>query len=90
MIRVSIISVIVIVTIMALVGMVLGGGFGYAAGRIAPDLFLNLVPWDDIEPVGTATVIGAFGGVLCGGALGAFAVLLQAVTQWLTRRRESI
>ena len=89
MIRVNIISVIVIVTIVALVGMVLGGGFGYAAGRTAPDLFLNLVPWDDIEPVGTATVIGAFGGVLCGGALGAFAVFLQAVTQWLTGRRES-
>jgi hypothetical protein len=44
------------------------------------------MPWKDVEPVGFATVLGAFGGILCGGALGAFALILQAVEASRTRR----
>ena len=74
-----------IVTASALAGMVLGGLFGYASGRVAPDLFMTLIPWKPIEPVGSATFLGAFGGVLCGGALGAFAILAQLAWVWLHR-----
>lgn len=63
----------------ALAGMVLGGLFGLAAGLLAPTLFATLVPWAELEPVGTAVVIGAAGGVLCGGGLGVFAVIVSAV-----------
>ena len=82
----NIISVFFTVTIGALVGMVLGGAFGYAAGLIGPDIFANLLPWEKFEPVGVATVMGAFGGVLCGGSLAAFAVLVQFVVSLRARR----
>jgi hypothetical protein len=73
------IRVIVTVIAVALLGMILGGGFGWAAGTIAPSLFDRIIPWSEVEPVGGATVIGAFGGVLCGGALGGFAMILQTI-----------
>ena len=60
-------SPFLIVTAGALIGIVLGGGFGYAAAMIAPDLFTHVIPWMDFDPLGTATVVGAFGGVMCGG-----------------------
>ncbi len=74
--------VFITVTVCALIGMVMGGAFGYAAGRIGPDLFENMFPWTEFEPAGVATVLGAFGGVICGGCLGVFAVLMQ----WLGER----
>lgn len=73
------IRVIVTVTAVALFGMLLGAGFGWTAGTIAPTLFNRMIPWSEVEPVGAATVIGAFGGVICGGALGGFAMILQAI-----------
>jgi hypothetical protein len=63
-------------------GMLLGAAFGWNAGTIAPSLFSSVIPWKDVEPVGFATVLGAFGGILCGGVLGAFALILQAVEAW--------
>lgn len=77
-----------IVTASALGGMVLGGLFGYAAGHVAPDLFKTLIPWKPIEPIGSATFLGAFGGVLCGGALGGFAIMAQLAWHWLNRSRQ--
>lgn len=74
------------VTIAALIGMVMGGAFGFAAGRLAPDFFHHLIPWQDIEPSGMATFLGATVGVLLGGGLGCFGVLVQTAVQW--KRRE--
>ena len=58
-----------------------------AAGAIAPDLFIHIIPWEQFEPVGVATVIGAFGGVLCGGGLGVFAVFIELLANWINARR---
>jgi hypothetical protein len=74
--------VFVIVTGCALVGMCMGGAFGYGAGRLAPALFQRLLPWQDIEPLGLATLGGATAGVLLGGGLGCFGILAQMATDW--------
>jgi hypothetical protein len=73
------------VTIAALVGMLMGGLFGLAAGKLAPDFFHRLIPWQDVEPVGMATLLGATAGVLLGGALGCFGVVVQTAMQWKSR-----
>ena len=78
----TVFRVIAIVTLVALFGMVLGAAFGWGAATIAPSFFESVMPWKEIEPVGFATVLGAFGGVLCGGALGVFALTLQAISGW--------
>jgi len=75
------------VTLMAMVGMVLGALFGWGAGSIAPTFFARLQPWTSVEPLGMAIVLGAFGGVLCGGALGGFALFLQLLVIWRTGRQ---
>jgi hypothetical protein len=80
------IRVVGTVTLLAIFGMLLGGAFGWAAGTVAPSFFASVMPWKDVEPVGFATVLGAFGGILCGGALGAFALILQATEAWRSRR----
>ena len=80
------IRVVGVVTGVAIFGMLLGAGFGWTAGTLAPSFFTSVMPWKDVEPVGFATVLGAFGGILCGGALGAFALILQAVEAWRSRR----
>ena len=81
--RFNVFSVFAIVTAASLIGMLLGGAFGYFAAKIAPDLFRHVIPWKDLEPVGSATVVGAFGGVICGGALGAFALVMNAFSEWI-------
>ena len=73
------------VTIAALIGMVMGGLFGLTAGTLAPDFFRRLIPWQDVEPVGMATLLGATAGVLLGGALGCFGVAVQTALQWKFR-----
>ena len=65
----------------ALAGMLMGGHFGLAAGTIAPVLFSHIVPWTDVEPRGAATVYGAVTGVLLGGGLATFAVILQFMSE---------
>ena len=86
-VRLTAVSIIVTVTVTALFGMVLGGGFGYLAGRIAPQFFEHLVSWAQLEPLGVAVMLGAFGGVLCGGFLGGFAIAIQTVAEWVGSRR---
>lgn len=70
------------VTAAALIGLLLGGAFGYAAGKLTPDFFSQINPWTEVEPVGFATAGGATAGVLLGGALGGFGVLLQFLSEW--------
>lgn len=74
-------QVFLIVTGCALAGMVLGGLFGFAAGEITPDFFRHIIPWQDVEPLGVATFFGAMIGVLLGGGLGCFGVLIQFILQ---------
>ena len=78
--------IFIVATGCALVGMLLGGLFGFAAGTITPDFFKHLIPWQDVEPVGIATFFGATVGVLLGGGLGCFAIIVEAVFRW--RKRE--
>src|ERR1041385_1512096 len=61
------------VTVAALAGLAMGGLFGFGAGKITPDFFRHIIPWQDVEPVGFATFSGATAGVLLGGGLGCFA-----------------
>ncbi len=71
----------------ALAGMVMGGLFGYVSGNIAPQFFARVVPWVDAEPVGMATFLGATIGVLLGGGLGVFSVVVHFLLQLLFVRR---
>jgi len=73
-------SIFIRVAIGALVGMVMGGLFGFGAGTITPELFRRIIPWQDIEPVGAAVFFGATVGVVLGGGLGCFAIILQLFT----------
>lgn len=87
--KLTVISVISLVCAAALIGGVFGGLFGLFAGKVAPQIFENLVPWEEqYEPVGTATVFGAFGGVMLGGGLGVFAVIVQFFASLVSRRRD--
>lgn len=64
----------------AIAGMLMGAAFGFGAGVIAPGFFRNIIPWTDAEPRGVATLFGATAGVLLGGALAVFAIIVQAFT----------
>ncbi len=75
-------KIFVAVAVAALAGLVMGGVFGFAAGKMTPDFFQHLIPWRDVEPVGFATFCGATVGVLLGGGLGCFGVLLQFTAEW--------
>jgi hypothetical protein len=82
------VKVFSIVTIGALLGMVMGALFGFAAGSIAPRFFSHLIPWNDIEPRGIGTVLGGIAGVLLGGGLAVFGLLVQAVAGSRYARRD--
>jgi len=71
----------IVVTVAALVGLVIGGLFGLGAGEIAPEFFRHIVPWHDVEPVGFAVFCGATAGVVLGGGLGCFGVILQFISE---------
>lgn len=72
----------------ALFGMLLGGVFGYGAGKITPEFFRRIIPWQEVEPVGVATFFGATSGILLGGGLGCFSVLVQLALQWRSQGRQ--
>jgi len=74
-----------VVTGCAIAGMVMGGLFGFASGNLTPDFFRHLIPWQDVEPVGLAIFFGATAGVVLGGGLGCFGIVIEFVLQW--RRR---
>jgi membrane protein YqaA with SNARE-associated domain len=75
------------VTGSALAGMVLGGLFGYFSGKLTPDFFARLIPWRDVEPIGLATFFGATVGIVLGGALGCFGIIIQTIVQ-MRREKE--
>lgn len=85
-------SVIMTVVAVAALGLVLGAGFGYAAGVLAPQVFEQAFTFSEraakVEPRSAAVLLGAFGGLMLGGGLGAFAVLMQVTSQWIAMRRE--
>ncbi len=81
------IKVFLIVTGCALAGMLMGGLFGFASGSITPRFFAHIIPWTDVEPVGVATFFGATAGVILGGSLGGFGVLMQVIVECNRRRR---
>ena len=72
-------KVFLIVSLGTLVGMVMGGLFGYVAGHITPDFFERRS--GEWGPVGFATVLGGKWGVKLGGGLAAFGVLIQIYLQ---------
>ena len=74
-------KIITTVTGIAFSGMFMGGVFGFIAGKITPDFFHHVIPWQDVEPVGFATFGGATVGVLLGGGLGCFAVIIQLILE---------
>lgn len=71
--------VVLIVTGCSLMGMVLGGLFGLASGTLAPTFFRHSIPWQDVEPQGVATFFGATAGVVLGGGLGCFAIIVHLI-----------
>lgn len=81
--------IFLVVTGCALAGMIMGGLFGLIAGKLTPDFFRHIIPWQDVEPVGIATFIGATVGVMLGGGLGCFGVVIQGLFQWRKRGRSS-
>lgn len=40
----------------------------------------------ELEPIGTAVLLGATAGVVLGGGLGVFAALMHFVTHWIDAR----
>lgn len=74
-------QVVGVVTGCAIFGMVLGGVFGFAAGKLTPDFFRQAVSGENTEPVGAAVFLGATAGVLLGGGLGCFAIAIHTVWQ---------
>lgn len=79
-------NVFITVTVASLIGMVMGGMFGFAAGKVTPDFFRHVIPWQDVEPVGMATFVGATAGVILGGGLGCFGILVQTILEWRRKR----
>ena len=79
------IKIFLIVTGCALAGMAMGGAFGYGAGWLAPGMFRQYFQWQDVEPANAAAVVGATAGVLLGGALGCFGILMQWAFEWRKR-----
>jgi len=83
------IRILLIVIACAMVGMLLGGAFGFAAGSFAPELFENMGNrlLMDGGAAKRGMVIGASGGVFLGGGLGCFVLALQAVFEAIRRPR---
>lgn len=81
--------VFLIVTGCSLFGMLMGGLFGFGAGSLTPGFFRHIIPWLDLEPLGIATFLGSVAGVILGGGLGCFAVLIQFILEWRSHARKA-
>jgi hypothetical protein len=68
-----------LVTLGALGGLAMGAAFGFGAGKLTPTFFAHFIPWNDVEPVGFAVVLGAVGGPFLGGGLALFSLLLHLI-----------
>ncbi len=83
-------AVVKFVTATSLFGMALGGGFGFLAAWLSPEFFVHFVSWTAFpHPVGLAVLLGAFGGVLCGGCLGGFAIAVDLIGRRLAAKGEA-
>jgi hypothetical protein len=78
-------SIFTLVTTGALAGMVMGAVFGFGAGKLTPSFFAHFIPWNDVEPVGFACVLGATGGLFLGGGLAIFSLLLHLALRFAGR-----
>jgi hypothetical protein len=76
-----------LVTSGALGGLAMGAVFGFCAGKLAPSFFQHFIPWSDVEPVGFACVMGAFGGLFLGGGLAIFSLLLHLALKIVAREK---
>jgi hypothetical protein len=85
--KLNVIMVFGIVTVAALVGMAMGGTFGYFAGKASPELFARFVMWARLDPIPTAIVMGMAAGTMLGGALGVFGVIIQTVYDAISARK---
>jgi len=74
-----------LVTMGALFGLALGAIFGVCAGKLTPAFFAHFIPWNDVEPVGFACVLGATGGLFLGGGLAVFSLLLHLALRFAAR-----
>ena len=79
-------KIFITVTAAALAGLAMGGLFGFVAGKITPEFFRHIIPWQDVEPLGFAAFCGATAGVLLGGGLGCFGVIVQIALEWRRKR----
>lgn len=79
-----------IVTAAALGGMVMGGLFGYGAGLISPEVFIMTFKTVPNDPLPTAVLLGAFGGVMCGGLLGVFSIVANLAWMWLKLKQNEV
>jgi hypothetical protein len=77
--------IFLLVTSGAFGGMALGALFGWCAGKLTPNFFAHFIPWNDLEPVGFAVMLGAFGGVFLGGGLAIFSLLLHLLLRFAAR-----
>mgnify|MGYP003604656131 CR=1 FL=1 len=71
--------VFIVVSCGAAVGMLMGGLFGVCVGVISPELFSHVNRLKIQYPVGVAAVFGAIFGVLLGGGLSAFGIVIQTM-----------
>ncbi len=76
-----------LVTSGALTGLGMGAVFGVAAGKLTPTFFAHFIPWNDVEPVGFACVLGAVGGLFLGGGLAVFSLLLHLALRLASRAK---
>jgi hypothetical protein len=79
--------IFVLVTAGALAGLAMGAVFGFAAGKLTPSFFAHFIPWNDVEPVGFAVMLGAFGGVFLGGGLAIFSLVLHLALRFAARAK---
>jgi hypothetical protein len=74
-----------LVTLGAFAGLTMGAIFGVCAGKLTPAFFAHFIPWNDVEPVGFACVLGATGGLFLGGGLAVFSLLLHLALRFAAR-----